>query len=70
MKKIKITESTFSRIMERMLKEEVDDLDTPIIEKLKNTLTTWENKEYPSDETRWKEYYKDIEKIVKKYENN
>ena len=68
MKKIKITESTFSRIMERMLEEQVDD--SYIIEKLKSTLTTWETKEYVSDEARWKEYYKDIEKIVKKYEKN
>ena len=68
MKKIKITESTFSRIMERMLEEQVDD--SSIIEKLKNTLTTWEKKEYPSDETRWKEYYKDIENLLKKYEND
>ena len=32
---------------------------------LKNTLKQWGVKQYPSDEYRWKSYYKDIQKIVK-----
>ena len=31
---------------------------------LKNTLKQWQVKQYPSDEYRWKSYYKDIKKIV------
>ena len=31
---------------------------------LKNTLKQWGVKQYPSDEYRWKSYYKDIKKIV------
>ena len=31
---------------------------------LKNTLKQWGVKQYPSDEYRWKSYYKDIQKIV------
>ena len=88
MKKIKITESTLSRIIERMLKEQsksedvhqLKDLEKQIkklekdfgnkgklipVKKLEDVLVTWENKEYSSDKARWKEYYKDIEKIVK-----
>lgn len=33
-------------------------------DKLKHTLKQWEIKKYPSDEYRWKSYYKDIKKIV------
>ena len=35
-----------------------------VISQLRRVLKEWEIKEYPSDEARWKEYYKDIEKIV------
>ena len=64
MKKIKITESTFSRIMERMVNETEE---TDITTALSDTLKTWQTKEYKSHESRWNEYYKDIEAIVNKY---
>ena len=35
---------------------------------LKNILNMWKKKEYMSDEHRWKEYYRDILKFVKKLE--
>ena len=31
---------------------------------LKNTLKQWQVREYPSDEYRWKSYYKDVQKLV------
>ena len=33
-------------------------------DRLKQILKQWQVKEYPSDEIRWKEYYKDILKLV------
>ena len=36
-----------------------------IKDKLKHTLKQWEVREYPSDEYRWKSYYKDILKLVR-----
>ena len=33
-------------------------------DRLKHTLKQWEIKKYPSDEYRWKSYYKDIRDIV------
>ena len=48
--------------------EDVGDPDGfEIVDDLRDILETWETKEYESDEARWKEYYKDIEDIVKKY---
>ena len=35
-----------------------------IKDRLKHTLKQWEVKQYPSDEYRWKSYYKDILKLV------
>ena len=50
----------------------IDIPDTPfnpdasqITSKLVNILKTWQEKEYPSDDVRWKEYYNDIVKLVK-----
>ena len=40
------------------------DSDT-LIEALKNILKQWEIKQYPSDQHRWREYYKDILRVVK-----
>ena len=34
-------------------------------DRLKQILKQWQVKEYPSDEIRWKLYYKDILKLVK-----
>lgn len=33
-------------------------------DRLKQILKQWEIKKYPSDEYRWKSYYKDVKKIV------
>ena len=41
-----------------------------IINKLKKVLKQWQVKEYPSDEIRWKSYYKDILKLVKHLDGN
>ena len=37
-----------------------------ILGQLKHILKQWEIKKYPSDEVRWKEYYKDIAKLFNK----
>ena len=37
-----------------------------ITDQLVNILKQWEVKKYPSDQIRWKEYYKDISKLVGK----
>jgi len=77
-KKIKITESTLSRIIERMVNEQHSTstdqpttinagVETNIVIALIDTLKMWERKEYKSDESRWKEYYSDIENILKKH---
>ena len=34
-------------------------------DELKKILKQWEIKQYPSDQHRWKEYYKDILRVVK-----
>ena len=34
-------------------------------DRLKQILKQWQVKEYPSDEYRWKSYYKDVQKLVK-----
>ena len=43
--------------------------DGGTIDKLEDILDTWETKQYPSDEARWKEYYNDIKKVVKKHKS-
>ena len=39
-------------------------------DRLKQILKQWKVKEYPSDEIRWKLYYKDILKLVNHLEGN
>ena len=39
-----------------------------IKDRLKQILKQWQVKEYPSDEIRWKLYYKDLAKLVKQIE--
>ena len=39
-------------------------------DRLKQILKTWKTKEYPSDEIRWKLYYKDILKLVNHLEGD
>ena len=53
-------------------KLKIDIPDTPfepdvsqIKDQLKHILKQWQVKQYMSDEHRWKEYYKDILKLVK-----
>ena len=35
-----------------------------VVNQLKTVLKQWQGKEYPSDEIRWKSYFRDIAKIV------
>jgi hypothetical protein len=39
-------------------------------DKLKQILKNWQIKEYPSDEIRWKLYYKDIHKLLSDLEGD
>ena len=39
-------------------------------DELKKILKQWQIKQYPSDEFRWKDYYKDILKLVKTLEGD
>ena len=41
-----------------------------IKDQLKHVLKQWQVKQYMSDEHRWKEYYKDIVKLVKHLEGD
>lgn len=41
-----------------------------IIAELEDILVVWEEKEYESDEVRYKEYYKDIDNLVTDYKEN
>ena len=79
-KKIKLTQKDLTRIIERVINEQsrntdrvkstdpVDkDTTSPILKALEKTLKTWETKKYKSDEARWKAYFSDIEKVLKKY---
>ena len=43
------------------------EVENDIIKELKEILETWETTEYESDETRWKEYHKDIEELVENH---
>ena len=52
-------------------KLKIDIPDTPfepdinqVKDRLKQILKQWQVKEYPSDEYRWKSYFKDVQKIV------
>ena len=39
-------------------------------DRLKQILKQWQVKQYPSDEYRWKSYYKDVKKLVNHLEGN
>ena len=65
--------------LKQIIKEELEDmqksdeeaelLDLPnILMELQGLLDEWEQKEYPSDEARYKGYYEDIANLVKKYD--
>ena len=49
------------------LLEQESPMENDIIDDLRSALQNWETKEYTSHESRWNEYYKDIEAIVNKY---
>jgi len=73
-KKIKLKDllkgSGWEEIPKEMQPEErkgVTKPDGDITTELSDILKTWETKEYESDESKWKEYYKDIDKVLKKY---
>ena len=58
-------------------KLKIDIPDTPfepdvnqVKDRLKHILKQWQVKEYPSDEIRWKLYYKDILKLVNHLEGD
>ena len=58
-------------------KLKIDIPDTPfepdvgqVKDRLKQILKQWKVKEYPSDEIRWKLYYKDILKLVNHLEGD
>ena len=58
-------------------KLKIDIPDTPfepdinqVKDRLKQILKQWKVGEYPSDEYRWKSYYKDVLKLVKQIEKN
>ena len=58
-------------------KLKIDIPDTPfepdinqVKDRLKQILKQWQVKEYPSDEIRWKLYYKDILKLVNHLEGD
>ena len=58
-------------------KLKIDIPDTPfepdvnqIKDQLKHLLNQWKTREYPSDEIRWKLYYKDILKLVNHLEGD
>ena len=54
-------------IREEMKKSKLKEDNSPsIVSSLEDILKAWETKQYASDEERWKEYYKDIDVLVKK----
>ena len=74
------TQLTEKKIMKLadLIKEQPEDQERPnplesaddIIAELTDILAVWEDKEYESDEARWKEYHKDIDNLVTDYKEN
>jgi len=68
--------------LKQIIKEEIEKLhefhgeetETPpldftnLLMELHQILETWEQKEYPSDEDRYRSYYEDVENLVGKYD--
>tara|TARA_Y100000310_G_C20236847_1_gene602770 strand:+ start:210 stop:578 length:369 start_codon:yes stop_codon:yes gene_type:complete len=73
---MKITKSQLKQIIQEELEDmqkseegEDESLDLPnLLMNLQDLLNEWEQKEYPSDEARYKGYYEDIENLVEKYD--
>tara|TARA_R110000824_G_scaffold158101_1_gene331705 strand:- start:524 stop:742 length:219 start_codon:yes stop_codon:yes gene_type:complete len=51
-----------------MQEEESSKALNDLLDHLRTLLGQWEEKEYPSDEERYKSYYEDVEKAVEKYD--
>jgi len=71
------TELTESKIMKltnlitEKFSRNLDESDSDsLVQALKNILSTWENKKYADDKSRWEEYYMDIEELVDDFEEN
>jgi 16S rRNA C967 or C1407 C5-methylase (RsmB/RsmF family) len=41
-----------------------DNDPKPVLDELKQVLISWEEKDYPDDETQWKAYFEDILTLV------
>jgi len=76
---MKLTKSQLKQIIQEELEdmqkpeeveiEETESLDLPnLLMELQGLLNEWEQKEYPSDEARYKGYYEDVENLVGKYD--
>ena len=74
---MKLTKSQLKQIIQEELEklseyedeEGMEKLDLPhLLMSLQRLLDEWEEKEYPSDEARYKGYYEDINNVVAKYD--
>ncbi len=69
---MKLTKSQLKKIIqeeyEKMQEEESKQTLDGLLDHLKTLLKEWEEKEYASDEERYKSYYEDVEKAVEKYD--
>ena len=75
---MKISTERLKQIIEEEIRKlhELDEegVETPpldfanILMELGQILKTWEEKEYPSDEARYRSYYEDIEDLVGRYD--
>ena len=51
--------------IKKVLREQGTPEENNIIDELRDILKTWETKDYPSAEVRYKAYYRDIENLIK-----
>ena len=52
--------------IKKVLREQGTPEENNIIDELCDILKTWETKDYPSAEVRYKAYYRDIDNLVKR----
>jgi hypothetical protein len=71
MKKQLLQEINRQREMMGVINEQGFGIEEPvdIVDELREILAIWEEKDYESDEARWKAYYEDIEKLVEKHDD-
>ena len=50
--------------IKRLLGEQGTPAENNIIDELRDILKTWETKDYPSAEVRYRTYYRDIENLI------